>query len=93
MKIISGSIILFTIQDVTPYTHFREVLRYYHYAYRTEGAYCRWIRRYIRFYGDDIHPGELNFKHIEKYLSYLAAKGKVSASTQRQAQNQVKVSS
>ncbi len=65
----------------------REVLRYYHYAYRTEGTYCQWIRRYIRFYGDDIHPGELNSKHIEKYLSYLATKSKVSASTQRQAQN------
>ncbi len=29
----------------------KEVLRYYHYAYRTEQTYCKWILRYIRFYG------------------------------------------
>ncbi len=29
----------------------REVLRYHHYAYRTEQSYCQWILRYIRFYG------------------------------------------
>lgn len=28
----------------------REVLRYYHYAYRTETNYCYWILRYIHFY-------------------------------------------
>ncbi len=28
----------------------REVLRYHHYAYRTEHSYCQWILRYIRFY-------------------------------------------
>jgi len=43
----------------------REVLRYYHYAYRTEDTYCQWIRRYIRFYGNNIQPRELNSKHIE----------------------------
>ena len=25
----------------------REVLRYHHYAYRTEQTYCQWILRYI----------------------------------------------
>jgi hypothetical protein len=27
----------------------RQVLRYYHYAYRTEQTYCDWIMRYIRY--------------------------------------------
>ncbi len=65
----------------------REVLRYHHYAYRTEGTYCQWILRYIYFYGGKTHPKELNYKHIERFLSHLANEGKVSVSTQRQALN------
>ncbi len=42
----------------------REVLRYYHYAYRTETTYCQWILRYIHFYGGQTHPQELGAKHI-----------------------------
>lgn len=29
----------------------REVLRYHHYAYRTEQTYCQWILRYINYFG------------------------------------------
>jgi len=29
----------------------REVLRYHHYAYRTEQTYCQWILRYIHYFG------------------------------------------
>ena len=29
----------------------REILRYYHYAYRTEQPYSSWILQYIKFYG------------------------------------------
>lgn len=43
----------------------REVLRYYHYAYRTESHYCRWILRYIEFSGGKTHPRKLDAKHIE----------------------------
>ena len=65
----------------------REVLRYYHYAYRTESTYCRWILRYIQFFGGKTHPRKLDAKHIEKFLSHLATKGNAAASTQRQALN------
>jgi hypothetical protein len=34
----------------------REVLRYHHYAYRTESTYGQWILRYVRFYGGKTHP-------------------------------------
>ncbi len=65
----------------------REVLRYHHYAYRTEQTYCKWILRYIRFYGGKTHPKYLSSKDIERFLSYLATEKRVSASTQRQALN------
>ncbi|HFQ91104.1 MAG TPA: integron integrase [Desulfobulbus sp.] len=65
----------------------REVLRYYHYSYRTESTYCQWILRYIKFYGGKTHPRELGAGHVERFLSHLVVKGRVSASTQRQALN------
>ncbi|MFV9646143.1 MAG: phage integrase N-terminal SAM-like domain-containing protein [Desulfobacterales bacterium] len=34
----------------------REVLRYYHYSYRTEQSYSSWILQYITFYGGKTHP-------------------------------------
>jgi integron integrase len=65
----------------------REVLRYHHYAYRTEQTYCQWILRYIRHFGGKTHPNLLGAKDIESFLSHLATVGKVSASTQKQALN------
>ena len=65
----------------------REVLRYNHYAYRTEQAYCQWILRYIHHFGGKTHPNRLEAKDIERFLSHLVIVGKVSASTQRQALN------
>lgn len=64
-----------------------EVLRYHHYAYRTEQTYCQWIRRYIYFHGGKTHPSKLGAKDVERFLSDLAVRSKVSASTQRQALN------
>lgn len=64
-----------------------QVLRYHHYAYRTEATYCAWIKRFIYYYGGKTHPRELNEKHIEAFLSHLVDDVKVSASTQRQALN------
>jgi len=67
----------------------REVLRYYHYAYRTEQTYCDWIKRYLKFHGMKRHPQEMGAAEVEQYLSNLATKGKVAASTQRQALNAI----
>ena len=67
----------------------REVLRYHHYAYRTEQAYCDWILRYIKYHGSKNHPEKMGKKEIEGYLSYLASKRNVAASTQRQALNAI----
>ncbi|HUJ10440.1 MAG TPA: integron integrase [Verrucomicrobiae bacterium] len=62
----------------------KDVCRYKHYSIRTEQAYVDWIKRYIYFYGKR-HPKELNAGHVRDYLTHLAVKGKVSASTQNQA--------
>jgi integron integrase len=64
----------------------KEVLRYYHYAYRTEQAYSQWILRYIHFF-NKTHPENLNSQDIERFLSHLTLNRNVSASTQRQALN------
>ncbi len=65
----------------------REVLRYYRYAYTTEKSYCNWIIRYIWFYGGKVHPRDMGAQDIERFLSHLASKEKVSPSTQSQALN------
>jgi len=65
----------------------REVLRYHHYAYRTEQSYCQWILRYIRFYGANTHPKDLSANDIERFLSDLVLTQSVSDSTQHQAFN------
>ena len=64
-----------------------EVLRYHHYAYKTEQTYSQWILRYIHFFECKIHPAELGARDVERFLSHLAVERKVSASTQRQALN------
>ena len=65
----------------------REVLRYYHYAYRTEQTYCKWILRYIRFFDGKKHPKNMGKVEIERFLSHLATKESVAALTQNQAFN------
>lgn len=72
-----------------PMDQTREVLRYYHYAYRTEQTYCQWILRYIYYFGGKTHPNTLGAKDVERFLSHLATEGKVSASTQSQALNAI----
>jgi integrase len=67
----------------------RQVLRYHHYAYRTEQTYCDWILRYIKFNGGNTHPSQMGKTQIEAFLSHLATHDGVSASTQRQALNAI----
>ena len=55
-----------------------------HYGRRTEEAYVAWIRRYILFHGKR-HPVEMGAPEITQFLSALAVRDKVAASTQNQA--------
>jgi Phage integrase, N-terminal SAM-like domain len=62
----------------------REALRTRHYSRRTEKAYIGWIKRYIFFHGKR-HPDVMGSTEIGRFLTSLAVRDKVSASTQNQA--------
>lgn len=62
----------------------RQTLRARHYSRRTEKAYVFWIKRYILFHGKR-HPLELGAPEVTAFLTALAVRGRVAASTQNQA--------
>ncbi len=64
----------------------RSVIRMKHLAYQTEKTYVGWIVRFIKFH-DSKHPAQMGASEITEYLSHLAVKRNVSASTQNQALN------
>ena len=72
------------IQSKKILTRVREKIRTLHYSIKTEEAYISWIRRYILFHGVR-HPGEMGEDEISAFLTHLAVKEHVSASTQNQA--------
>src|SRR5215831_20499617 len=63
-----------------------EVMRFKHYSIRTETTYREWIKRFILFHGKR-HPREMGAFEIERFLSDLAVRLHVAASTQNQAFN------
>jgi integron integrase len=62
----------------------RDALRRRHYSYRTEQSYEHWVRRFIYFHKKR-HPREMAEPEIGAFLTDLAVKRRVSASTQNQA--------
>lgn len=62
----------------------RTFMRTRHYSLRTEQAYLDWIRRFILFHGKR-HPRDMGEQEIVDFLTHLATKQNVSASTQNQA--------
>ena len=48
-----------------------EVMRFKHYARRTEETYWQWMRRYILFHGKR-HPREMGAEEVRVFLSHLA---------------------
>lgn len=61
-----------------------EELRARHYSTRTEKAYLQWVERFIRFHGMR-HPAEMGTEEVNAFLTSLAVRDSVSASTQTQA--------
>jgi integron integrase len=61
-----------------------EALRSRHYSRRTEATYIHWVRRFI-FFHHVRHPQEMAEPEINAFLTHLAVKEHVSASTQNQA--------
>ncbi|QSL93225.1 integron integrase [Ectopseudomonas toyotomiensis] len=62
----------------------RQQIRVRNYSIRTEAVYAEWVKRYIRFHHYR-HPAEMGAVEIEAFLTHLAVKRDVSASTQNQA--------
>jgi hypothetical protein len=66
----------------------RSKIRLKHYSIRTEQAYLDWIKRFILHF-DKRHPNEMGAVEVEVevFLTHLAVKRNVSASTQNQAKS------
>lgn len=62
----------------------RLLCRTKHYSLRTEETYLLWIRRFILFHGKR-HPREMGAREVEAFLTDLAVRLNVSASTQNLA--------
>ena len=82
--------------DITPSTpppnapklldQVRGKIRLKHYSIRTEQAYVDWIKRFVLHF-DKRHPRDLGAVEVEQFLTYLAVKRNVAASTQNQAKS------
>ena len=64
----------------------RSAVRLRHYSPRTEEAYAGWIRRFVIFHHKR-HPTEMGDAEVRQFLTHLAEKLEVIASTQNQALN------
>ncbi|MDE2157202.1 MAG: integron integrase [Xanthomonadaceae bacterium] len=62
----------------------RERMRRLGMAKRSEEAYVGWVRRFILSNGKR-HPADMGASEIERFLTSLAVRGQVAASTQNQA--------
>jgi integron integrase len=62
----------------------RHATRVRHLSYRTEQAYVYWIKRFILFHNKR-HPSEMDETYVSEFLTFLAVKRHVAASTQNQA--------
>ena len=62
----------------------RRVLRVKNDSYRTEKTYIHWISKFILF-NNKKHPLQMGETEINHFLTFLALKQKVSASTQNEA--------
>lgn len=62
----------------------RHAIRVKHLSYRTEQTYIHWIKRYILFHNMK-NPADMSEPDVNQFLTHLAVKAKVSASTQNLA--------
>lgn len=64
----------------------RGKIRLKHYSLRTEQTYVEWIKRFILHHGKR-HPLDMGAVEVEAFLTDLAVRGRVAASTQNQAKS------
>jgi site-specific recombinase XerD len=65
----------------------RQRIRTRHYSYRTEGSYVDWVRRFLDYLADreGVPNPHVDSAAVRDYLTHLAVRRRVSASTQNQA--------
>ena len=63
-----------------------DAIRTRHYSLRTEQTYTDWVKRFILFHGKR-HPMDMGEQEVAEFLTYLAVRRNVAASTQNQALN------
>jgi len=80
----SSSAPLPPLKSVKVLDQLRERIGYLHYSIRTEEVYVHWVRAFIRFHGLR-HPATMGGVEVEAFLSWLANKRSVAASTHKQA--------
>jgi hypothetical protein len=66
------------------YDRLIEVLRVHHYSRAAEKVYVHWIGWYLQLLRGR-HPRELSERHVNLFLSHIAVREQVAASTQNQA--------
>jgi integron integrase len=69
-----------------PIDRLRAIIRCKHYSIRTEESYVDWVRRFLVFHAG-LPPERMAEPEISSFLTFLAVREKVSASTQNQALN------
>jgi len=62
----------------------RHAIRLRHYSFATERIYVHWIKRFI-LANNKRHPRDMGATEVEAFLTMLAVRENVSASTQNQA--------
>ncbi|MBW2561438.1 MAG: integron integrase [Deltaproteobacteria bacterium] len=69
----------------------KRLIRLKHYAYSTERTYIQWIERFLAYVGQTAKKAisETDVSDFKNFLSHLALKQRVSASTQNQAFNAI----
>jgi integron integrase len=80
----SSAAILGVMENRSIIVDLRRAIRVRNYSRRTEDAYVRWVKRFIR-YSKGKHPVALGDRDVEGFLTSLAEAGAVSAATQNQA--------
>ncbi len=65
-------------------TQVRDIMRTRRYSLQTEKTYIYWMKKYI-FFHDVRHPKEMGANEIGAFLTHLAVKENVAATTQNQA--------
>jgi integron integrase len=73
-------------------TEAQRLIRLKHYSFGTERTYLQWIKRflvYARQYGKKENATAIDANDCKNFLSHLALREKVSASTQNQAFNSI----